>query len=35
MAAADIRVYQDDGPARLRSDLVGEAEQDPEGSSTP
>ncbi|MBT5737650.1 MAG: hypothetical protein HN891_03040 [Planctomycetes bacterium] len=35
MAAADIRVYQSDGPAQLRSDLIEEAAQDPEGSATP
>jgi hypothetical protein len=35
MAAADIRVYQNDGPAQLRSDLIEEAAQDPEGSATP
>ncbi|MDE0959911.1 MAG: SurA N-terminal domain-containing protein [Planctomycetota bacterium] len=34
MAAADIRVYQDEGPARLRSELVEDAAQDPEGAGT-
>jgi hypothetical protein len=35
MAAADIKVYQDEGPAVPRADLIQNAEQDPEGPGTP
>ncbi|MGE4612995.1 MAG: hypothetical protein AAEJ46_01450 [Planctomycetota bacterium] len=35
MAAADIKVYQDEGPAVPRADLIQNAEQDPEGTGSP
>ena len=35
MAAADIKVYQDEGPAVPRADLIQNAEQDPEGTESP
>ncbi len=35
MAAADIKVYQDEGPAVPREDLIQNAEQDPEGTASP
>lgn len=35
MAAADIKVYQDEGPAVPRADLIQNAVQDPEGTGSP
>ncbi len=35
MAAADIKVFQDEGPAVPRADLIQNAEQDPEGTGSP
>ncbi len=35
MAAADIKVFQDEGPAVPRDDLIQNAEQDPESTTSP
>jgi hypothetical protein len=35
MAAADIKIFQDEGPAVPRADLIQNAEQDPEGTGSP